>query len=88
MVAVEIPSLNWKLLADRAADELVSDADDHELTPRNSIARGKICGRPRGRTDQREARATRIGHHTGIHSDSGRVNSARQIRKRPHRFQY
>ena len=33
MVAVELPSLTWKLLADRAADELVSDADDHELTP-------------------------------------------------------
>jgi hypothetical protein len=32
-VAVEVPSLNWKLLGDNAADELERDADDQLLTP-------------------------------------------------------
>lgn len=32
-VAVEVPSLNWKLPADNGVDELASDADDHVLAP-------------------------------------------------------
>jgi hypothetical protein len=33
IVEVEVPSLNWKPLADNDADELESDADDQELIP-------------------------------------------------------
>ena len=32
-VTVEVPSLNWKLPGDNAADELESVADDQVLTP-------------------------------------------------------